>query len=906
MIRLGTRRDEIGHDVGRHPVGCHGAERVEMGRRQQDRPARLAVPGRPQDRPGVRAVRLDERGDRLRADPGHAGRPEQDRGRVADLGQGQLGSADHLAGRTRFGRGRGAVDRLRSRQRRGDRAVRIGREDDDRQRPARPCQVGQPANARLAERVGERPIGGRGQDHGGDGHGAECTRAEAPTALPSTSMGQSAVPSNEEHRSPVPDAATPDTAPTPASAVRADLRNVAIVAHVDHGKTTLVDAMLRQTGAFRSNQAVVDRVMDSGDLEREKGITILAKQTTVDHAGVRLNIVDTPGHADFGGEVERSLLMVDSVLLLVDAAEGPLPQTRYVLQKAMARRLPVVVAINKIDRGDARPAEVLDDIYELFMDLGADAHQIEFPIVYTNAKAGTATRDLAVAGTDLRPLLDLLVEVTPPVRYTPGHPLQLLVTNLSANDYVGRMAVGRIWNGTIRTGQRIVVVREEADDTAGAVEPGRTVTLTGTVTSLQTAHGIDRVDIEEAGPGDIVSVAGLPEVTIGDTLTDPADPRPLARLDVDAPTLRMTFGVNTSPLAGREGKYVTSRQIKARLEKEVLGNVSIEVRPSDSSEAFEVRGRGELQLAVLIEQMRREGFELTASRPEVLLREVDGELQEPYERITIDIPPDYIGDVQTAISGRKGRLEQISTDTDGRVRMEFVLPVRGLIGYRGQLLTDTRGTALLHQIGEGYGPWAGEVTHRTNGVLVSDRAGTSNAYGLFNLEQRSELFIGSGVEVYEGMIVGENARSGDMDVNPTKEKKLTNIRTHSHDESLRLTPPRPITLETALEFIAADELVEVTPLSIRLRKRSLSQHDRRRRPAAPTTSDARSSARRRRPASASTSAGSSGSRPAIAARPCGAGRSPTSGRVARRRRCASRSRRRAARAARRSMRPPSG
>ncbi len=612
------------------------------------------------------------------------------------------------------------------------------------------------------------------------------------------------------------------------TAIRADLRNVAIVAHVDHGKTTLVDAMLRQTGAFRSNQALVDRVLDSGDLEREKGITILAKQTTVDYAGVRLNIVDTPGHADFGGEVERSLLMVDSVLLLVDAAEGPLPQTRYVLHKAMARRLPVVVALNKIDRGDARPTEVLDEVYELFMDLGADEHQIEFPIVYTNAKLGTATRNLAEPGRDLKPLLDLLVQVTPPVTYTPGHPLQLLVTNLSANDYVGRMAVGRIWNGEIRTGQRIVVVREEPDDTSGAVEPGRTTTLSGTVTSLQTAHGIDRVDIEAAGPGDIVSVAGLPEVTIGDTLTDPADPRPLPRLDVDAPTLRMTFGVNTSPLAGREGKYVTSRQIKARLEKEVLGNVSIEVRPSESSEAFEVRGRGELQLAVLIEQMRREGFELTASRPEVLLRDVDGEIQEPYERITIDIPPEYIGEIQTALADRKGRLEQLSTDADGRVRLEYVLPVRGLIGYRGQLLTDTRGTALLHQIGEGYGPWAGEVTHRTNGVLVSDRAGTSNAYGLFNLEQRAELFVGAGVEVYEGMIVGENSRSGDMDVNPTKEKKLSNIRTHAHDESLRLTPARPMTLESALEFIAADELVEVTPQSIRLRKRLLSQHDRRR------------------------------------------------------------------------------
>ena len=607
------------------------------------------------------------------------------------------------------------------------------------------------------------------------------------------------------------------------SATREDLRNVAIVAHVDHGKTTLVDAMLRQTGVFRDNQAIVERVMDSMDLEREKGITILAKQTTIEVGGVRLNIVDTPGHADFGGEVERSLLMVDSVLLLVDAAEGPLPQTRYVLQKAMARRLPVVVALNKIDRSDARPAEVLDDVYELFIDLGADAQQIEFPVVYTNAKAGTATRDLATPGTDLRPLLDMLVTVTPAPVYEPHHPLQLLVTNLTANDYVGRMAVGRIRNGTIRMGQRITVVRDEPDDAAGAVEPGRVVTLAGSVTSLQTARGMERIDIESAGPGEIVSVAGLPDITIGDTLTDPADPRPLPRLDVDEPTLRMTFGVNDSPLSGRAGRYVTGRQIKARLDREVLGNVSIEVRPTKSGDAYEVRGRGELQLAVLIEQMRREGFELTVSRPEVILHDVDGAVQEPYERITVDIPPDYIGVVQGALAGRKGRLEQMTTDADGRVRMDYVLPVRGLIGYRGQLLTDTRGTALLHQIGEGYGPWAGEVTHRTNGVLVSDRTGSSNAYALFNLQDRSELFIGAGEDVYEGMIIGENARSGDMDVNPTKEKKLTNIRTHAHDEALRLTPPREITIERAIEFIGADELVEVTPTAIRLRKRSLSK-----------------------------------------------------------------------------------
>ena len=617
----------------------------------------------------------------------------------------------------------------------------------------------------------------------------------------------------------------------PASATRAtrdDIRNVAIVAHVDHGKTTLVDAMLRQTGAFRANQVVADRVMDSGDLEREKGITILAKQTGVQYGDIRLNIVDTPGHADFGGEVERSLLMVDSVLLLVDAAEGPLPQTRYVLQKAMARGLPVVVAINKIDRADARSGEVVDAVYELFMDLGANDQQIEFPIVYTNAKLGTATMDLTEPGSDLRPLMDLLVDHTPAPQFEPDHPLQLLVTNLSANDYVGRMAVGRVWNGTIRMGQRIAVVREEAEAPDGSIEPGRTMTMTGVVTSLTTAQGIEREDIKEAGPGEIVAVAGLPEVTIGDTITVPDDPRPLPRLDVDEPTLSMTIGVNTSPLSGREGTLLTSRQIKARLEREVLGNVSIEVRPTDSPETFEVRGRGELQLAVLIEQMRREGFEMQVSRPEVLLRTVDGEVHEPYERVTIDIPPDYIGPVSQSLAARKGRMEQMTTDADGRVRMEFVMPVRGLVGYRGQMLTETRGTGLLHQIGEGYGPWAGEVTHRTSGVLVSDRIGTSNAYGLFNLQERATMFIGAGEDVYEGMIVGENSRPGDMDVNPTKEKKLTNIRTHSHDEGLRLTPPPPMTLESAIEFIAEDELVEVTPKSLRLRKRSLSQHDRRR------------------------------------------------------------------------------
>ena len=620
----------------------------------------------------------------------------------------------------------------------------------------------------------------------------------------------------------------PSTPAPAATAVRSDVRNLAIVAHVDHGKTTLVDALLRQTGTFRANQEVADRVLDSGDLEREKGITILAKHTAVEHAGVHLNIVDTPGHADFGGEVERSLLLVDSILLLVDAAEGPLPQTRYVLRKALQRHLPVVLVINKIDRHDARIAEVVDAVYELFLDLGADEHQIEFPIVYTNAKAGTASLDPESPGTDLRPLLDLMVRITPPPEYEPGHSFQLLVTNLSANEYVGRMAIGRVRSGTLRMGQRIAIVREDAEAADGTVEPGRMVTVTGSVTALTTAQGIERVDVEEARPGDIVSVAGIPDVTIGDTLTDPADPRPLHRLEVDAPTLSMTFAANTSPLSGREGRYVTGRHLKQRLEREVLGNVSIEVVPTDTAESFEVRGRGELQLAVLIEQMRREGYEMQVSRPEVLLRTVDGELQEPYERVTVDLPPDYIGGVQAALADRQARLEMMTTDADGRVRMEYVLPVRGLIGFRGQLLTLTRGTALLHQIGEGYGPWAGDVTHRTSGALIADRTGSSTAYALFNLQERGELHIDAGVEVYEGMVVGESSRPGDMDVNVTREKKLTNMRTHSHDEALRLTPPRILTLEGAIEFIGGDELVEVTPHSLRVRKRLLSQHDRRR------------------------------------------------------------------------------
>ncbi len=600
-----------------------------------------------------------------------------------------------------------------------------------------------------------------------------------------------------------------------APGVRSDLRNIAIVAHVDHGKTTLVDALLRQTGTFRANQTLVDRVLDSGELEREKGITILAKQTTIDYRGIHINIIDTPGHVDFGGEVERGLLMVDAVLLLVDAAEGPLPQTRYVLKKAMARGLPVIVAVNKIDRSDARPAEVLDDIYELFISLGASDAQIEFPVVYTVATAGTASLDRSQPGTDMIPLLDLLVSVTPPPTFSPDHPLQLLVSNLSASDYLGRMAVGRIWNGTLRVGQRICIVRDG-------------LTLSGTASAVRTARGIERVDLAEAGPGDIVSVAGIPAVTIGDTITDPADPRPLPRLDVDAPTMRMTFAVNTSPLVGRDGSLLTTRQIKEQLERETLGNVSIEVRPIPGSDAYEVRGRGELQLAILIEQMRREGFELTVSRPEVIERTIGGVREEPYERISVDVPPEYIGVVQQALAPRKARLEQLSSTPDGRALLEFVIPTRGLIGYRGQLLSETRGTALMHQRSEGYGPWAGEVTHRIGGVLVADRAGESRAYALSSLIERGELFIGSSVEVYEGMIIGASARPGDMNVNPTKSKKLSKMRTQATDGDYRIaTPPTIHTLESAIEFIGADELVEVTPGAVRLRKRVLSAHGRR-------------------------------------------------------------------------------
>ena len=520
-------------------------------------------------------------------------------------------------------------------------------------------------------------------------------------------------------------------------------------------------------------------MLDSGDLEREKGITILAKQTTVDYDGVRLNIVDTPGHADFGGEVERSLLMVDAVLLLVDAAEGPLPQTRYVLQKAMQRHLPVIVALNKIDRSDARPMQVLDEVYELFIDLGADELQIEFPVVYTNAKAGTATPDLATARHRPAPTARPAGRGHSPAELR-GRPSAAAAGHEPDRQRLRRPHGGRAHPQRDHPHRPASdVVREEEEDTAGSVEPGRTVTLTGSVTALQTAHGIDRVDITEAGPGDIVSVAGLPEVTIGDTITDPDDPRPLPRLDVDAPTLRMTFGVNTSPLAGRDGKYLTRARSRHGSTARCSATSPSRSHPTESGETFEVRGRGELQLAVLIEQMRREGYELTVSRPEVILHSATARPRSRTSASPSTSRPTTSASVQQALAGRKGRLEQMRTDADGRVRMEFIIPIRGLIGYRGQLLTDTRGTALLHQIGEGYGPWAGEVAHRTSGVLVADRAGESRAYALSSLVERSELFIGPSAEVYEGMIIGENSRPGDMDVNPTKSKQLSKMRTQA-------------------------------------------------------------------------------------------------------------------------------
>jgi len=587
---------------------------------------------------------------------------------------------------------------------------------------------------------------------------------------------------------------------------RNDLRNVAIVAHVDHGKTTLVDAMLWQSGAFRANQEVAERVLDSMDLEREKGITILAKNTAVHYGGTKINIVDTPGHADFGGEVERGLAMVDGILLLVDASEGPLPQTRFVLRKALAAGLPAIVVINKIDRPDARVAEVLDEIYALFIDLDADESQIDFPVVYCNARAGAATLDPDERGENLKPLFELLVTHIPAPRYDPDHPLQALVTNLDASPYVGRVAICRIHHGWIRRGQQVAWCRHD-----GTVERVK-------VTELYLTESLDRVQADEAGPGEIIAVAGIPDVTIGETLADPLDPRPLAVLTVDEPSLSVTLGVNTSPLAGLEGTKVTARLIKARLDAELVGNVSIRVLPTDRPDTWEVQGRGELQLAVLVELMRREGFELTVGKPQVVTHVVDGAVHEPVERVSIDIPEDYVGVVTQLLALRRGRMEQMVNHGTGWVRIEELVPARGLIGIRTEFLTETRGTGVLHHVFEAYEPWHGELRTRPTGSLVADRRGQATTYALLSLQERGSLFIGPGAEVYEGMIVGENPRAEDMDVNPTKERKLTNMRSSTAEELVRLIPPRLLSLEQALEFIREGECAEVTPASVRLRK----------------------------------------------------------------------------------------
>jgi len=593
---------------------------------------------------------------------------------------------------------------------------------------------------------------------------------------------------------------------TRSMALREDIRNVAIVAHVDHGKTTLVDAMLWQSGAFRANQDVDERVMDSMDLEREKGITILAKNTSVRHRGVKLNIVDTPGHADFGGEVERGLTMVDGVLLLVDASEGPLPQTRFVLRKALESRLPVMLVVNKVDRPDARIAEVVDEVYELFLDLDADEEQIEFPIVYTNARAGWAAVEEGVVGSDLTPLLDLLLERIPAPSYDPDHPLQAQVTNLDASPYVGRLALCRVRHGTIRRGEPIAWCRAD-----GLVE--RAV-----VSELYVTVALDRVDAAEAGPGELIAVAGLPDVTIGETLADLADPRPLPVITVDEPSLAVIIGINTSPLAGQDGKKVTARQLRARLEQEIVGNVSIRVRDTERPDTWEVQGRGELQLAVLVELMRREDFELTVGQPQVLTREIDGHLHEPVESLAIDVPDDYIGVITQLLALRKGRLQQMVNHGTGWVRMDYLVPARGLIGFRIEFLTETRGTGVLHHVFDRWEPWAGELRTRPTGSLVADRRGVTASFALFGLQERGTLFVGPGEEVYEGMIVGENARGEDLDVNAVKEKHLTNIRSSNSDVLVRLVPPRLLSLDQALEFLREDECLEVTPHSVRLRK----------------------------------------------------------------------------------------
>jgi len=593
-------------------------------------------------------------------------------------------------------------------------------------------------------------------------------------------------------------------------AARKDIRNVAIVAHVDHGKTTLVDAMLWQSGSFRENQDVAERVMDSMDLEREKGITILAKNTAVQFGDVKINIVDTPGHADFGGEVERALTMVDGVLLLVDASEGPLPQTRFVLRKALEARLPVVLVVNKVDRPDARAKEVVDEVYELFLDLDASADQIEFPIVYAIAREGKAGLEPDALEPNLMPLFDTLLATIPPPSYDPEHPLQALVTNLDSSPYVGRLALLRVRHGTIRKGQQIAWCR--ADGEIGSAR----------VVELYVTEALDRVPADEAGPGEIVALAGLPEVTIGETIADPDDPRPLPVTAVDEPSLSMTIGINTSPLAGTEGDKLTASLVKQRLDQELVGNVSLRVLPTSRPEAWEVQGRGELQLAVLVELMRREGFELTVGKPEVLVREIDGKRHEPVERVAIDVPEEFVGVVTQLLALRKGRMQQMVNHGTGWARMEYTVPARGLIGFRTEFLTETRGAGIMHHVFDRWEPWFGELRTRPTGSLVADRRGQATGFAIQNLQERGSLFIAPGEELYEGMVVGENARAEDLDVNASKPKKLTNMRAASADELVRLIPPRPLSLEQALEFISEDECVEVTPKSVRLRKVELS------------------------------------------------------------------------------------
>ena len=592
------------------------------------------------------------------------------------------------------------------------------------------------------------------------------------------------------------------------------IRNIAIVAHVDHGKTTLVDAMLRQSGIFRENEEVIERVMDSNDLERERGITILAKATGVRYHDIKINIIDTPGHSDFGGEVERALKIVDGVMLLVDASEGPLPQTRYVLSKALEARLPQIVVINKIDRPDARIPEVLDEIYDLFIDLDATEDQLNFPIVYTNGKEGIAKLNVADESTSLRPLFDTILAKTPPPPGDPDAVLQLLVANLDYSEYLGRLAIGRVFNGTLRLGDEVSIAKLD-----GSYHKTK-------ITKLYSFSGLKRVDETIGRTGDILAIAGVEGITIGETITSAVDPKPLAHIQIDEPTIAMTFTINTSPFSGREGQFVTSRNLRDRLDKELLTNVSIRVEEAGGPDAFKVMGRGELQLAILIEMMRREGFELAVGKPEILTKTIDHKLCEPQELLVIDCPENFVGVVIEKLGTRKGKMVKMVNHGSGRVRLEFHIPSRGLIGLRSEMMTDTKGTAIMNSLFNGYIEWQGDIPTRPTGSLIADRPGKTTGYALFNLQERGDMFVGSGLEVYEGMIVGENARDADLDVNIVKEKKLTNMRASSADEAIRLVPPRLLNLEQALEFIRDDELVEVTPKSIRLRKKVLKQNQR--------------------------------------------------------------------------------